>query len=344
MDMRIGKSTYGLFLISDNCHSMFRKCGYLKKLRNKLDVLHGIDYLNSWTLFGIHDTAILVRSDGRLDNAVSAVDNWVDDCNREKKSIEKYLSKQLKYKLLSECRSICDSCECGPDNDFKIFKCWLDPLIPIYINEKLIESDGGVFLIMYVRFYPESVNLMLNGSKSNENSQNIYEYFKDDGTMALFHGFGLFDVIIITKKNNYKEIKETMIETPKKSKIPISNIHSLISIPSSLNNTGYEEENGLNCSMMLKIRMMPDVEESKIWNRIKKLAKTCELEGLCIKESKVTDRHCPLYTSFRPGFFDVAIDFRFKEIENLNDFIMVIEYMTFVEDTATVISYDTDLT
>lgn len=45
--------------------------------------------------------------------------------------------------------------------------------------------------------------------------------------------------------------------------MPISNIHSLISIPSSLNKTGYEEENGLNCSMMLKIRVMPDIEESK---------------------------------------------------------------------------------
>lgn len=344
--MQIGKSTYGMFLISDNCHSMFREGGYLEELRSKLDAgeLHGIDYVNSWTLFGIHDTAILVRSDGRLDNAVGAVDDWVDECNSEEKSIEEYLSKRLKSELLSECKSICDSCECESDNNFKIFKCWLDPLIPIYIDEESIKSDGGVFLIMYVRFYPESVNSTLNDSKSNENLQNLYEYFKSDNTVAIFHGLGLFDVIIVSKRNNYKEIKETMIETPKKSKISISNTHSLISLPLSLSKTGYEEEKGLNCSMMLKVRMMPKVEESEVWDRLKKLAEKCKIHGLCIKESKITDAYCPVYTSFRPGFFDVAIDFRFEKIEHLNDFIMVIEYMTFVEDTATIISYDTNLT
>ena len=328
-----------------------REGGYLGELRNKLDAgeLHGIDYINSWTLFGIHDTAILVRSDGRLDGAVGAVDNWVNACNSEKKPIEECLSKQLNPELLGECKDICKSCNYKSDNsfkidnNFKIFKCWLDPLIPIYINEGLLKSDEGIFLIMYVRFYPGSVNSKLNEPTSDVNLQTVYESFKDDNTAAIFHGFGLFDVVIITKRDNYKEINEMMIEIPKKSKIPISNTHSLISLPSSLRETGYEEENGLNCSMMLKVRIMPGVEESRIWNRLKKLAEKCNIRGLCIKKPKTTDAHCPVYTSFRPGFFDVAIDFRFKEIKHLNDFIMIVEYMTFVEDTATVISYNTDL-
>ena len=92
--------------------------------------------------------------------------------------------------------------------------------------------------------------------------------------------------------------------------------------------------------------MKQGIKESEIWKKIKELAEYIGLDGLCIRKLNATGikpLNCPLYTSYRPGFFDVAIDLQFKRIMDLNKFVDILEYMPFVEDTATIISYDTDV-
>jgi len=336
--MKIGKNIYGLFLISNNCYSILHDEGYLGKLKSKLDK---IEYINSWMLFGIHDTAILVRSDSRLDPAVNAVGEWVAEFDKEKISIKEHIGSRLNLEssIKCKCKDVADLYGYKyPDKYFRIFEYWVDPLIPIYIDDEKIKSCDGVFLIAYIKFKPTSINTILNDEKSL-NLQDIYKSFIDDNTAGIFHGFGLFDVIVIIKRDNYKDIRETMIELRKQDRPSISDTYFLISEPELLDDLGYPS---LNCSMMIKIR--PDAYNSEIWNGIKELAENIGLDGLCIR--KVTDStmaKCPPYTSFRPGFFDVAIDLRFKNIVDLHTFINILEYMPFVEDTATVISYDTNL-
>jgi hypothetical protein len=287
-----------------------------------------------------------VRSDSRLDDAVAVMCKLADTCNEEKKPIKDYVSARLDDATLDKCKEINKFYENEMGKSFKVFEYWLDPLIPIYVDKDEIESNDGAFLIMYIRFDPKSVNSILNGITSGGNLQDLYEPLKNENTVAIFHGFGLFDVIVITKASDYKEIRETMVETRKKHKLVISNTHSLTSAPSSLRDLGYKS---LNCSILVKnrsVKMEPGIKESEIWKKIKELAEYLGLDGLCIKKLSTTDikpLDCPPYASYRPGFFDVAIDLRFKSIMDLNKFIDILEYMPFVEDTATIISYDTDI-
>jgi hypothetical protein len=322
---------------------MFKEGEYLKKFKNKLNK---IEYINSWSLFGIHDTAILVRSDTSLDQAVAAMRELADTCNKEgKKPIKGYVNARLDSVILDKCNEINKFYKNEIGKSFKVFEYWLDPLIPIYLNDK-IKANDGVFLIMYIRFDPKSVNSVLNDSTSDGNLQYLYEPLINENTAAIFHGFGLFDVVVITKGSDYKEIREIMVETRKKHKLVISNTHSLTSSPPSLRALGSKS---LNCSILVKnrsVKMKQGVKESEIWKKIKELAEHIGLYGLCIRKLNATDikpQDCPPYTSYRPGFFDVAIDLQFKEITDLNKFIDILEYMPFVEDTATIISYDTDL-
>ncbi|KAF5418729.1 MAG: hypothetical protein C5S49_01280 [Candidatus Methanogaster sp.] len=344
--MRIGKSTYGLFLISNNCCNMLQEGGYLRELEDELNEIDGMKYINSWTLFGIHDTAILVRSDSRLDDAVAVMCKLADTCNEEKKPIKDCVRVRLDDVIVNKCNELNRFYENEIGKSFKVFEYWLDPLIPIYVDEDEIKASDKVFLIMYIRFDPKSVNSVLNGMTSGGNLQDLYEPLKNENTVAIFHGFGLFDVVVITKGNDYKEIRETMVETRKKHKLVISNTHSLTSAPPSLRDLGYKS---LNCSILVKnrsVKMKPGIKESEIWKKIKELAEYSGLGGLCIRKLSTTDikpLDCPPYTSYRPGFFDVAIDLQFKRITDLNKFIDILEYMPFVEDTATVISYDTNI-
>ena len=344
--MQIGQNTYGLFLISTNCGSMLQEGGYLSELEDELNKIDGMKYINSWSLFGIHDTAILVRSDARLDTAVAAMCKLVDTCNEEKKSIKDCVSARLDDGILDQCNEINRSYKNNIGKSFKLFEYWLDPLIPIYVNEDKIKSNDGVFLIMYIKFDPKAVNFILNDPASGGNLQDMYEPLKTKNTAAIFHGFGLFDVVVITKGRDYKAIRETMIETRKKHELSISNTHSLTSSPLSSCDLCYKS---LNCSILIKnrsVEMKQGTKESDIWKNLKKIAEDLGLDGLCLRKATATGTKpidCPPYISYRPGFFDVAIDLQFKEVTHLNKFIDVLEYMPFVEDTATIISYDTDL-
>ena len=322
---------------------MLQEGEYLERFKSKLNQ---VEYINSWSLFGIHDTAILVRSDARLDDAVDTMRKLADTCNGDKKSIEDYISKRLDAVTLDKCKEIKKIYENEIGKSFKIFEYWLDPLIPIYVDKDKIKANNEAFLIMYIRFDPNSVNSMLNGTTTSGNFQDLYEPLKNKNTVAIFHGFGLFDVVVITKASDYKKIRETMVETRKKHKVFISNTHSLISSPSTPSVLGCKS---LNCCILIKnrsVEMKQGNKESLIWKKIKKLAVHSGLNGLCIRKLNTTDielQNCPLYTSYRPGFFDVAIDLQFNRIIDLNKFIDILEYMPFVEDTVTVINYDTDI-
>ena len=203
--MHIGKSTYGLFLISNNCSSVLQEEEYLERFKSKLNQ---VEYINSWSLFGIHDTAILVRSDTRLDDAVDAMCKLADTCNEEKKSIEDYIRTRLDAETLDKCNEIKKFYKNEIGKSYKVFEYWLDPIIPIYINEDEIKANDEAFLIMYIRFDPKSVNSMLNGTTIGGNFRDLYEPLKSKNTVAIFHGFGLFDVVVITKASDYKKIRE----------------------------------------------------------------------------------------------------------------------------------------
>ena len=337
MQMRVGKDTYGLFLISDNCYGILRDPDHIEELKKKLKK-EKMEYINSWTLFGVHDTAILIRSEKRLDPAVDAVGEWLAECTEQEIPIDIDSRLDMKPSIKCKCECISDLYEGARSKNFRIFEYRVDPLVPIYVDTAKMKDHSGVFLITYIKFDPRNVNRILNIEKSG-NLRDLYRPFENEDTVAIFHGFGLFDVIVITNSDNYKGTRNMMVGIRKESDLSISNTYFLTSIPRSLDDLGFPS---LNCSMMVKIKS--GAEDSDIWNGMRELAKDVGLEGLCIR--KVPDSNlirCPPHTSFRPGFFDVAIDLRFKKITNLIEFVDILERMPFVEDTATVISYDTDM-
>ena len=73
--MKIGRDTYGLFLISNNCHNIMDHIGEARRLISELNnEKEGIEVINSWALVGVHDTAILVRAD----NWITRLMRWVN--------------------------------------------------------------------------------------------------------------------------------------------------------------------------------------------------------------------------------------------------------------------------
>lgn len=338
--MKIRKETYGLVLISDNCYKILED-DIPRGLKNRLGKS---SFINFWTLFGVHDTAILVRSPDRLDEAVNAIGGWIAELNGKQIPVNEHvhsiMQNDLDSSIKDKCKTIVNIYKNNKiEKRFKIFEYRVDPLIPIYINNEKIESNDGVFLIMYIKFALSSVNKMLN--EENRNIQDFYTPFMNEDIAAIFQGFGLFDVIIIAKKRDYNEIREEIIKIRNTSVFPISETYSLFSENISLEDLGYES---LNCSMLVKVRA--GAESHEIWKGIKEIALAVGLDGLCIRKAahvKPELISCPPYTSFRAGCFDLAIDLRFEKIADLQNFINILDCMPFIEDTSTSISYDTDL-
>jgi hypothetical protein len=316
--------------------------GKAHRLISELNKGYGIECMNSWKLFGVHDTAILVRANGQLDPAVNAMGEWVADCTSEKIPFRDAIISKLKLNPLirSKCKDVAKRFE-GTHvehvKNFRIFEYSVYPLIPIYVDDKAIQKSDGVLLVEYIKFDPLSVNRILN--EEDGTLEDVYGPFKKmDDVVALFHGFGLFDVVIIAKLKTYKDVMRLRIAVRNISKPAISNTYFLTSIATSSFELGYES---LNCSMMVKVR--PRADDPGIWNGIREIARDLGLKGLHIRRSTGPDTiGCPLHTSFRPGFFDVAIDMRFEKIADLTNFISILEYMPFVEDVATVLAYDTN--
>jgi hypothetical protein len=343
--MKIGRDTYGLFLISNNCHNITDYANYIDEAHRLTPELdneeEGIEVMNSWTLVGVHDTAILVRANGQLDSAVNAMGKWVADCTSksDKISFRGSILPKLDLNPLTRCKCECVSnlFEGAHVKNFRVFEYRVDPLIPIYVDDDAIRNSDGVLLIEYIKFDPLSVNRILN--EEDGTLEDIYGPFKKmDGVVALFHGFGLFDVVFIAKLKTYKDVMRMRIAVRNISEPFISNTYSLTSIATSSFELGFES---LNCSMMVKVK--PHADDPDIWNGLREIARDLGLKGLHIRRSTGPDRiGCPLHTSFRPGFFDVAIDMRFEKIVDLTNFASILEYMPFVEDTATVIGYDTN--
>jgi hypothetical protein len=134
-DLKISKNTYGLILISNNCYKILED-----DIPNGLKIkLKKIDFINSWTLFGVHDTAILVQSSGRLDNAVSVIGDWIEDLNERETPIDDFIPALLKDSgplIKSERERIIEFYQGNNDKIFKVFEYRVDPLIPIYLDEK----------------------------------------------------------------------------------------------------------------------------------------------------------------------------------------------------------------
>ena len=337
--MKIGKQTYGLLLISDNWNGRLRDADCIDILKEKLKDT-SVDCVNSWTLFGVHDTAVLLRSEGRLDSAIDTMGGWVRDCTRkmDKEGVSSLPSNIKDY--INKYRRLSDIYKEVDYKKFKIFEYRLDPLIPIYIDDG-IKSSNDVFLIMYIKFNPTSVNNLLN--ENGRNLGDLYKPFIEDlDATSVFQGFGLFDVITITKGDTYKKVEDvrTKIRT-KFDKPSISSTYSLTSVsrPASrdANNLGFPS---LNSFMRLKIR--PAKDDPEIWDNVRNLAKDLGLSRICIKETMPSNQSPP-YTAYIPGFFDVEIGVQFTNIEDLINFWDALEHLYFVEDTATVISYDTNV-
>jgi hypothetical protein len=331
--------------------------GELNIYEKSIKDLLGDAYVNSWSLFGVHDTAILIESGGRLDDAVNKVGDRISKLNEENISIKEQICKRLfsfvqddlsvdhaeKIKENSQLRELEHIAKLYKkrDNDnktFKVFEYRVDPLIPLYVAED-IKLNDGIYLIMYMKYDLALLNESLKQNKSMQyNEKNI----KND-IVGIFQGFGLFDMIIISRQKDFRDIKNKIIELRQSSLniLPVSETYSLISEPHSLNKLGYK--GGLNCSMLLKVKS--GAEYYNIWCEIKKKAERIGLNGLCIRKTASLDgdlKCCPPYTSFRLGFFDLAIDLHFKKLEHLREFIDVLDYMPFIEDTSTSISYDAE--
>jgi len=91
-DIRIKKETYGLILITSNvCEYFIENNNETNKrliddlidalnLESEKNITCGgkindgkIEYINFWTVFGIHDLAILIKSNSKLDNAITSI-------------------------------------------------------------------------------------------------------------------------------------------------------------------------------------------------------------------------------------------------------------------------------
>lgn len=343
--MKVGSDTYGLFLISDNWHERLYTKEHIDKLKEEFDNKKGVKYVNSWELFGVHDTAILVQSKEKLDLAVEVLSKWITDCTRklnsEKGDLDLLPSDIKAY--IDKCVHLSNICKEKDRKKFKIFEYRLDPLIPIYVNEEEIESNNGVFLIMYIKFNPKSVNDMLNG-ENHGNLKNLYEPFERLGASAIFQGFGLFDVIVIAKSDNYAGVEDMRtdmrnMQIGASGRSCIANTSSLTSV--SWNSGLGPDYKSLNSFMKLKIR--PKADEPGIWNDVRGLAEYLGLHRICVTGKNPPDQSLP-YTSYIPGFFDVEVDTQFKDIKDLIKFRNALEHLCFVEDVVTIISYDTSKT
>jgi len=337
--LAIRKDTYGLILISNNCYSMLENDN-LKNLKDSLEEENqeeNVDFVNSWSLFGVHDTAILVRSSGRLDKAVNKIGGWVAGLNEGNISIKGHIYSGFDNSIKDQCADLA-KLYLKPDINkvFKIYEYRVDPLIPIYVDENSLRSNDGVFLVMYIKFDLSSVYEMLK--EENGSMEKFYTPFMDKNIIAIFHGFSLFDLVIVAKCLDYCLIRKAIIEIRKKSKLIINETYSLISMNNELKDLGYTS---LDCCMLVKVKA--GAEDQTIWDGIKNLATKVKLEGLCIRKLTNPGEHagCPPYISFRAGFFDLAIDLGFKDIRMLQNFIHILDSMPFIEDTSTSISFDT---
>lgn len=327
--MPIEKSTYGLFLLScnSNCFDIID----FDSLKNKLAV-EKIDLINCWSFLGIHDVGILVKSKSHLDPANSILGDYIHQINKNIKIERPDWSFGNGSELWSYIYNILgDSLFRKPGiKKYQFFEYWCDPMIPIYIKDELTQPNdlNTVDAIHYLKF----------GVKSLKELHEVCEYYKkNEQVKAIFIGFGLYELVVISKSKNYAEIGDLIHVIRDNSEKTVIASTNLIASSNKIH-----ENRWVNASVLLKI--FPgrgdnriDIQDNRIWDGIKNIAERLGLRGVCIRDIHEYDSP---HTLLRHGFFEVSVELSFDDIDKYFKLIDIFDYSYYIVDTSSSLNFD----
>lgn len=334
VDIKIRPETYGLILISANVSDfLVEKDSATKKsindelMDNYLQEYgaggrkkENIKYINSWPLLGIHDLAILVESSSKLDNAIIDIGKSLN--NIKDRKVKRPMWVDENDKICEIYNRLIDQ---HPEKDktIEIFDFWCEPLIPLFISDKISDKNNNC-LIAYLR---------INTSTSNyADLLTLLEKkcigFSGGEVLAMFNGFGIFDLVLFIKYESHSNISQLMYEIRSCFKSLLYESCSLLCCP-TINISAKDDEN-MPFSILMKVN--PWADNPIIWKDIGLIAKEIGISRVCIEGIST-----PMSLTYKQGSFSVVFigygDFaKFAKLHRL------LESLPFIIDTSTMLN------
>lgn len=337
LDLKIEKETYGLFLITSNvCDYLVEKDSTTDKrqidvLKDSLNIeimekrgcqdkIHKVifEHINSWTLLGIHDLAILVKSNSKLDQAITIVGESLNHLKEQTIKCPEFIKDEKTSKIFQKLVNISQE-----DKKIKIFDFWCEPLIPLYINDSIRENNNCIILYYRLNTTESSYENLLALFK--ENCKNI----SDGEVIAIFNGFGIFDLIFFVKFEKYSKIPQIINEIRLGFDNYIYESSSLICAPFDQDK---DEKQPFPFSIVIKINRC--IENRSIWTDIEELAQCIGITRICIEK---IDK--PMTVTFKQGFFDIVF-IGHGTLNQFSEFCRLLESLPFIIDTATMLNLE----
>jgi hypothetical protein len=250
--------------------------------------------------------AVLVITKSELDQAVIATANWAKEINKNLINCGMSNEYQKQIKITGQ-----------PDGSikkrFRLYEFWTDPLIPIYLNEDRLKKSKKPCTITYLKYKARSINTL--NDIYNPIIELINRNYRNN-LLALFSGFGLYEIIVIIEHDNYSDVHNTIYALrgiKNNDKFILSDSMTLISISTE----DIEIRNNIEFNIVVKIK--PGFDLLDVWDNVKKDASSI---------LETADIH---YTQ---GFYDVGLSFK-SSLDRYVKFMDILSCLPWVIDTAT---------
>lgn len=314
MQLLLEKETYGILFFNTNSFDILDD--FLEDYNKNYD-FNDIEILGTWRLFGIHDVMILIKATKPESNLT----NFMDYCRGFTKVRFTFDTPTCDDGEVNKL--ILGLCNNSLKKEVKIIEFWCDPLIPFKVDEKKLNESNFPFLIAFLRVENFNIDKII---KIND----LLDKLKiSDKIAGFFQGYGLYDLIIILKCEDYIDVQNNLNilrrmclnESSVKNSILLLDTASIMTVST-------ETDSITTFSALLKIS--PASDNPKIWNAIKKIVETIVIKNGMKKNN------CELIISHRQGFFDIII----TVTGYFNDYIellRILNCLPFVEDVATIL-------
>lgn len=334
LDIKIGSETYGLILISANVSDFLveKDRATKKSISDELidnflkeDGAGGvkkenIEYINSWPLLGIHDLAILVKSSSKLDNAIIDIGKSLNAIKNRK--IKRPMWMDGNNKICEIYNRLIDR---HPEKDktIEIFDFWCEPLIPLFISDKINDKKNNC-LIAYLRLNTSTSDyadlLTLFDKKCID--------FSGSEVLAMFNGFGAFDLVLFIKYETYSNISQLMYEMRSNLKIFLYESCSLLCCPT----TNIIAGNDMKMPFSILMKVSPWADDPIIWKDIVLIAKLIGISRVCIEGI-----NSPMNLTYKQGSFTVVF-IGHGDIVKFTKLHRLLESLPFIIDTSTILN------
>ena len=212
------------------------------------------------------------------------------------------------------------------EKKIEFFDFWCEPLIPLYISNNIEKNDNVI--IVYLRLnsskfdYEELLSTLLTKCRKFSN----YE------VLAIFNGFGIFDLILIIKFDSYLLIPQIVNNIRSCFEDCLYDSCSLICAPYHIE---LDKDKKITFSIIIKITAW--AEKTCVWSDIEYIAKEIGISRVCVEE--INNNY--MGVTYKQGFFDI-IFIGHGTLQHFSDFCRILESFPFVIDTSTMLNLKID--